>query len=245
MSRGLYKIMEKLHILLSDLRKKVKLSRKAIENLTGFRERTIGSYERGERAASSDYINFIQIYCEHDIENNRKLSTHKKIIEIYKFIYNQTDEDIMNILQIDKNTYNKYINITHSKIDMINFILLLSSSLKIKPSQFDLVIMGNDDIKFNGKVIMKMMIQDDVDINQIIKLENSLNHKELSVEYFLSVLKKRNSPTSIFIPNEKDLNIVDEYKQILSLLEFAPKEFIQKLIIKLEEFKNTQNNFFD
>ncbi len=53
---------ELVNIRLEEIRKENKLSRKAMEELSGFKASTIESYERGVRKPSDKYIEFISLY---------------------------------------------------------------------------------------------------------------------------------------------------------------------------------------
>ena len=51
-----------INIRLEDIRKEHKLTRKALEEISGFKARNIENYERGISKPSNEYIEFISLY---------------------------------------------------------------------------------------------------------------------------------------------------------------------------------------
>jgi hypothetical protein len=50
-------------------------------------------------------------------------------------------------------------------------------------------------------------------------------------------LNKRNNPKKIFVPLDQDKEINKEVQEVLELLNYAPKDFVSKLLIQLKKFK--------
>ncbi len=134
--------MEKLiNQKLEDIRKKHKLTRKGLEFISGFKERTIGSYERGEREISKEYIEFICLFFGVEKDNFYfQISDVARIILMYKSIYNYDNEKMAKLLKMPLEEYKKKINLNRSDIDF-NYIeytpnerFYIAEKLGIKPS---------------------------------------------------------------------------------------------------------------
>jgi len=67
--------------LLIEIRKSKKLTRKELSDISGFKERTIASYERGEREPTKEYINFIESYFDINISDLNEVD--KKFVSYY------------------------------------------------------------------------------------------------------------------------------------------------------------------
>ncbi len=91
--------------IITDIRKEHKLSRKGMENLGGFKERTIIGYERGEREVSDKYIDFLSLYFGYKEEYIRGLSNDDKKMDnilntllMYQSIYDYDDKKMEDLL---------------------------------------------------------------------------------------------------------------------------------------------------
>lgn len=122
--------MKKLNELITEARKKNKISRKGIEHISGFNERTIGAYERGELTIPDKYLSFIFIYFNikkecfekgiiTEIEYLNGYEKYKKkdntidrcnmnekrlVIERYKAIHNLTTDELILKIGINKSS---------------------------------------------------------------------------------------------------------------------------------------------
>lgn len=119
--------MKKLNELITEARKKNKISRKGIEHISGFNERTIGAYERGELTIPDKYLSFILIYfnikkecfekgiiTKIEYPHNSKYRTpfdkcnmnnKRLVIERYKAIHNLTTDELILKIGLRKNSY--------------------------------------------------------------------------------------------------------------------------------------------
>jgi transcriptional regulator with XRE-family HTH domain len=243
--------MKKINEFLISIRKKRSLTRKGLENLSGFKERTIGSYERGERTPSNDYILFLSLYfnielkCFNDngIYQEKSMPIHKLTIERYKYIYQYNDEQILELIKYeDKALYLKNLNHSGLNNDFIYFSIEISNKLLIKPSSLGFVIQ-DDRVIYKRQIINPIFF--DIGLDTFFKNEKDDKFKDISEKYYLAVLNKRNNPDNIFIPLNQDKETNKEFHEVLELLNYAPKDFVSKLIIQLKKFKTEQESFFE
>lgn len=245
--------MKKINEFLISIRKKRSLTRKALENLSGFKERTIGSYERGERTPSDDYLLFMSLYFNIELEcfndngiyEEKSMPIHKLTIERYRYIYQYSDEQILKLIKYeDKALYLKNLNCSGLYINLLNFLIDISNKLLIKPSSLGFKII-EDRIIFQKKIISPNPVFSDIDSDVLIKNENDDKFKNISEKYYLAVLNKRNNPEKIFVPLDQDKEINKEVQEVLELLNYAPKDFVSKLLVQLKKFKTEQESFFE
>jgi transcriptional regulator with XRE-family HTH domain len=92
--------------ILIDIRTSNKFTRKELYNLSGFKERTILSYERSERIPSKEYIRFMSLYfnvSEDYIngvsEDKKPLSDLYRVFEMYKDIYPQNASKVNEVFE--------------------------------------------------------------------------------------------------------------------------------------------------
>jgi transcriptional regulator with XRE-family HTH domain len=237
--------MEKLiNEIVTDIRKQHKLSRKGIENLTGFKERTIGSYERGEREVSKEYIEFLSLFFGYTVEYIRGtgaklLDKFIQTIKIYQSIYNYSNDKMAKLLNISIEDYENTFNLNDDNylrdyyIDRkTNFVLEVLEKLNIKPSS----------IKLSLYKMKKRNFYIDKKIENLEERYNTLELKgiEITPEYYASVIKKRNQPKGEYTPKDDLKEIPPKHKEILDLLSYAPDSFLDTIIQKLKTLKETQ-----
>lgn len=253
--------MQKINEILQNIRKEKALSRKAIENISGFKERTIGSYERGERKPTSEYIRFISLYCgitkecllNGDISGKNakcNIPELRFILEVYKAINNVNDEKELNI----GGAY--FLDSKRLSIEDLEKIYKLCEKLKIKPSSFGFVFSGEETEHkmYDGIDIFVYKLTKNEErreeykelekrekevFKKLKKLESDSNLIFYSFDYYCEILKKRNDPKEIFTPNSP-VAIDSKYQEIVELLEYVPDSFIEKLTISLKKIKKEQ-----
>lgn len=238
--------MKKQPEVLTDIRKKHKISRKGLEALSGFKERTIASYERGERIPSKEYLQFLSLYFNITLNSiiecnpDRFMTQVELTLERFKYIYDLKDNDIYAAIGLKEEEYIKLKGSSRINENMIDSLLDIFYKFKIKPSSFGFNI--------NERIRHKRLYTFDLS-ESATHLFHEYEYNEkftfISDEFYLSVVRKRNDPSNKFIPNENKLNIKEEYKEILSLLDYAPETFRSNLILKLKEYKKSQEIFFN
>lgn len=272
--------MQRIHEKILEIRKKSKLTRKGLEHISGFKERTIASYERGERSLSHEYLTFIRLYfniqkeCmdenyippaqtkeyseatgKQEVVDVCKMPKTRLVIEYYKAILNLTEESVRKLFNLKVDDYASFLDYDENSIDDL---IKICKPLKIKPSSFILDFenmervstygyMYDSNLKKKSKEEQRKGYQVDVDkrelkIDILRKFENDLDFIFYSEEYYLLILNKRNI-SEVYIPkNEKTSNIKNEYQEIVSLLDYVPKSFVSKLLIKLKNIKKEQDS---
>lgn len=240
---------------LERIRKSQKLTRKGLEKISGFKERTIGAYERGENYPSNEYIEFmclffgyIEDYFKKD--RNAELDPVVNIILMYQSIFNYDDKKMAELLNISLDEFKNKFNINLSEIDT-RYIeyepkerFIIAENLGIKPS----LLHGRLDEDKN-KIIYKLNLpiyddnkkKIDESIRDIVEREIKAETKGINLtrEYYASIIKQRNQP-EIITPDTQKEAIPDKYKEILELLPYASDSFTQNLKNKLLELKKAQ-----
>lgn len=109
-----------INIRLEEIRKEHKLSRKGLEEISGFKARTIESYERGQNPPSIEYIEFISLYFGYKKEyiegkevTQKELNEEIATIFMYQKIFNYDDEKMADLLSIDIEDYKEIIKILY------------------------------------------------------------------------------------------------------------------------------------
>lgn len=109
-----------INIRLEEIRKENKLSRKDIENISGFKVRTVESYERGDRMPSKEYIEFISLYFGYKKEyiegkevTQKELNEEIATIFMYQKIFNYDDEKMADLLSLDIEDYKEMIKVLY------------------------------------------------------------------------------------------------------------------------------------
>lgn len=199
-----------------ELRKKHKMTRKALSNLTGIKERSIAAYERGENRPSAEFIEALSAHfginptliLKGDFE---RISNFTAFLRKYKFIKKLDSNELSKLLDINIHTLEEWL---------VNYrpnpeeILLVSEKLHVRP--FDLFRM-NDFRTSTGGLVDKMR-----ELNNIYP-----------------------SPEEIFTDELPQIDEGTLIGEINVLLKYASEPFLEKLKIKLLEFKNQSSDFFD
>jgi len=232
--------------IITDLRKRHKLSRKGIENISGFKERTVGSYERGERDVSKEYVEFISLYFgvpEAYIRGESttiKLDKTLQIILMYQSIYNHSDENMAHLLATTTIKYQEFKrkNYLGELREALN-LLSIAEELKIKPS-----FLGVDLTNTLLSLSLKTK-EEQTHINKIENLNERFNFAEkigttITPEYYASIIKKRNQPETTYTPISNLNEIPEKFREILELLPYAPDSFIDTLTEKLRTMRDAQ-----
>lgn len=132
--------------IITDIRKRHKLSRKGLENLSGFKERTIIGYERGEREVSDKYIEFMSLYFGYYEDYIRAISFKSNSIDgalrtllMYQSIYDYNDTKMSSLLsdyniKFDELKEDLKSGNFHKKNESNVDLFIIAEILKIKPS---------------------------------------------------------------------------------------------------------------
>jgi len=245
---------KKINEILTDIRKESKLSRKGMQELSGFKASTIESYERGTRKPSKEYIEFMSLYfgykkeyIEGKNQNYTKLIKGIQTILIYQSIYNYDDIKMAQLLNISLEEYKKLldddisgasfdivINIAKKlniRFDCISYFTILD---EISTTVEDNFYLKHSKFKeFYRDIKLSMSNKNDIE---------SLNKNGINItpEYYATIIKKRNSPKDNYTPNDESKEIPPKHKEILDLLPYAPDSFKDTIIDKLRIIKDSQ-----
>lgn len=227
-----------------------KLSRRQMLELSGFKERTIISYEKGINPPSSEYIDFISLYfgyTKDSILNNNsdKLVKMDKMVNtllMYQSIFNYTDEKMAELLAISKDNFLSIIELK----TMLNpsKILKIAYALNIYPAnllQFE-TLEYMDNLFYDYFANKNRSDENKKKINEYLGIPTSLQLDDfihITPEYYASIIKKRNTPEKI-TPLNTLSDIPPKHQELLELLKFAPDSFTDEIIKKLKEIKKLQ-----
>jgi len=232
--------------ILLEIRKNHKFSRKGLSNLSGFKERTILSYERGENKPSDKYITFISLYFNVSEDFIRGGSEQKKMIDplervilMYKDIYGFDDSGMIEIF------YNKnldYVEILKSfyykSSPDIWETLKIAKFLNIKPSSFGWnksheIWRKGYPMYFDSKEEHKLFL------TKVIHQEEKgilLNEK-----YYAEMIKRRNLAKDNYTPVMEPKKLPKKHQDILDLLPYASDRFLEDIYQKLKRLKEIQS----
>ena len=237
-----------INIRLEEIRRENKLSRKDIEEISGFNHLTIGGYERGNRTPSKEYIEFISLYFGYKKEYIEGKSEDKfldysiKILLMYQKIFNYDDKKMANLLNI---SIQDYYNILKNCETTNELIVKFSSSLKISIPSF---LNGRINESKMENSIVELIYEDIQGYKKSIVISFDIFKKyfnandniiAITPDYYASIIKQRNQP-EIITPDTQKESIPDKYKEILELLPYASDSFTQNLKNKLLELKKAQ-----
>jgi transcriptional regulator with XRE-family HTH domain len=114
------KMKKLINEILTNIRKENKLSRKGLEEISGFKARNIENYERGISKPPLEYIEFISLYFGYKKEYiegkeviQKELNEEIATILMYKSIFNYDDDKMADLLSIDIEDYNEMIKILY------------------------------------------------------------------------------------------------------------------------------------
>jgi transcriptional regulator with XRE-family HTH domain len=235
-----------------DIRKENKLTRKALSELSGFKEITIASYEKNIRKPSKEYIKFISLYFDVSLDyingvsdENKPLDNIYRVFEMYKEIYPQ------NASKVDE-VFEKYgiSDLVNDILDLeLSIFYKLIKELNISRSSFDdmaLFIEGmkdsHDKFKMFGTAFGKRDNKLDEDEKDDEILDDGI---VISKEFYLSVIKKRNEP-NIYIPLENktvDYTINLEIEKNLKDMNLKIISLNKEIEKNLKDMNTKINNF--
>jgi len=238
--------------ILEKIRKEHKLSRKRMENLSGFKERTTASYERGEREPSDEYIRFISLYFNVSEDYIRGVSEEKeeytplkRTLLMYQDIYGYDDLAMAKILDrvfpmIELYRQILEIDITNIKKRSIPLLIEVTESFNIKPSSIGLVCLNIEDemLRYDetqrewNKERMSMM-------NECILIMEEKGVK-FDTEYYAQNIKRRNLAKSTYTPEKEVKELPQKYQDIVDLLPYASDKFLNDIHNKLKTIKELQ-----
>lgn len=243
-----------INIRLEEIRKEHKLTRKDIENISGFKARTVESYERGQNKPSVEYIEFISLYFGYKKEYiEGKLSQNDNIyldfavcsIKIFQSVFNYDDKKMSELLNISVNDYISLLN-TDKLTDNIELMYKISNSLNI--SLHSLIEAKMIESIFNDEIVTMIYINKsgkklkiEMGKDKYFKINENKEFEKfyIDIEYYAQIIKQRNQP-EIITPDTQKESIPDKYKEILELLPYASDNFTQNLKKKLLELKKAQ-----
>jgi len=231
--------------ILLDIRKDSKLSRKKLSNLSGFKERTILSYERGENKPSNKYIRFVSLYFNisedfivGNIEMKLVINSVKRVILMYQDIYNFTDSDLKDLFYENNLNYVKIIDsFYYGERLHISEELKIAEKLNIKPSSFGWDKTSDIYKKWN------MFFNSKEEHKQFIKLVLIQEEKGILLDnnYYADMIKKRNLAKDNYVPMQEPQILEEKYKKICDLLPYASDKFLEDIHSKLKSMKDIQS----
>lgn len=239
---------KKINEILTTIRKEHKLTRPDIERIAGFKVSTIESYERGSRKPSIEYIEFISLYFGYKKEYIEGKSEDKfldygiKTLLMYQSIYNYDYKKMAELLAISLKDYLELLKKNDLKSN-IDFLVKISTILEINLSS--LLEADFRETTFDSDTgIVENIYFDKLDNKIIITIQKEvyykiINGKDITHDYYASIIKQRNQP-EIITPDTQKESIPDKYKEILELLPYASDSFTQNLKNKLLELKKAQ-----
>ena len=230
--------------ILLNIRKDNKLSRKKLSDLSGFKEPTIVSYEKGLRRVSDKYITFISLYfnvsedfIRGNIEMKLVYDPLKRVLLMYKDIYNFNDDGMIEIFH-DKNL--DYVEILKSFYykSSLNIIekLEISEILNIKPSSFGWNKSSNEYNKWN------MFFNSKDEHKQFMKLVLIQEEKGILLDenYYADMIKKRNLAKDNYVPIQEPQKLEEKYQKVIDLLPYSSDKFLEDIYKKLKAMKDIQ-----
>lgn len=229
--------------VLQKIRKEHKLSRGGIENLSGFKERTVASYERGERDVSKEYLRFTSLYfnvSEDYILGKKDYATFyhdlKRVFLMYQDIYNYDENKMIEIFKKNNIDYFELLEQkNYKRFSNVSQILKICRVLKIKPSSFDLTI-GHVDIENIS------YFEDNSNTSDIQKelLEIEQIGLFIDKDYYAKVIKTRNQQIKNYTPMQKTQKLEPKYQKVIDLLPYASDKFLNDIHGKLKAMKELQ-----
>lgn len=243
--------------ILLNIRKNHKLSRKGLETLSGFKERTIMSYERGERPPSENYITFMGLYFDVNIDyikglvaNDKKIMPFKKALLRYQDIYSYSNKQMSNLLDLSSEDF--YLDVLEfdlTDIENRNIALIIETLeyLNIKPSTIELFTPCIEDNLSHLEGDTTKYTQDNKDFfnERLGKLDRRINILEekgvmLDSGYYASAIKSRNLAKENYTPTQNTPKLDARYQAILDLLPYASDSFLEDITTKLQTLKDIQ-----
>jgi len=222
--------------ILMEIRKENKLTRKALSELSGFKEITIASYEKNLRRPSKEYIRFMSLYFHVHEDyinglsiNDVLINTYYRVFEMYKEIYPQ------NASKVDE-VFKKY-DVDYSNIGL--FILCENSTC----INYLIKIIHELNISFLSFSWLCENLENKIAQNEIKNIPDGAIL--INKEFYLSVIKKRNEP-NIFIPLENktvDYTINLEIEKNLKDMNLKIISLNKEIEKNLKDMNTKINNF--
>lgn len=249
-----------INIRLEEIRRENKLSRKDIEEISGFNHLTIGGYERGNRTPSKEYIEFISLYFGYKKEYIEGKSEDKfldyviRVLYMYQKIFNYDDKKMSEKLVIEENKYKDFYEFNFEKIEdfkRLDFIFDFAFKCNIKLISFFPELLKKDILEESNRTLAKdinfentakkSFYYQKIGAEMLIEFieTNNISGIEIHPRLYAEYIKLRNTPLEI-TPDTQKKSIPDKYKEILELLPYASDSFIQNLKNKLLELKKAQ-----
>lgn len=248
--------------ILLNIRKSHKLSRRKLEKLSGFKERTIMSYERAERPPSEQYINFMGLYFDVNtdyikrrIDNDKKITPFKKTLLMYQDIYKYSNMQMSNLLDLRSEDF--YLRVLEFDLSdpKRNTPLIIETAeyLNVKPSCIGLTTpsLGKYKPYEERDGITKEIVQACNEENEPFhneRLKNFDTRIEILEEkgimldnvYYANAIKSRNLAKDNYTPIIEAPKLDTKYQNILDLLPYAPDSFLEDITAKLQALKDIQ-----
>ncbi len=231
---------------LQDIRKIAKMSRKKFSDLSGFKARTILSYERGENKPSDKYIKFVSLYfniyedfLRGKLKDEKQYNSLHRVILMYQDIYNFDDSGMIEIFYNENLDYVEIMNIFYYKSSPnVLDVLKISKVLNIKPSSFGWnkthkIWRKGYPLYFDSKeeheaFLKKVIIQEEKGIL-------------LDKHYYAEMIKKRNLAKDNYIPIQETPKLEEKYQKVVDLLPYASDKFLEDIYKKLKTTKEIQS----
>ncbi len=236
--------MEKpINQIVTEIRKKAKLSRKGLEVISGFKERTVIAYERGENPIPQKYIEFISLYFNCYEENLLKgecieIDKALRVLLMYQSIFDYDDKKMQKLIKpvaLDYVIFKKdlQLSLQTTPYKKEEWLFEIAEALNIKPSLLD------GSLELTKQYLRLNRSIEEEEKKEILK---ALSKRELKAEengfnitpaYYAENVKKKNE--------HKNMNILPEkHRKVVELLPYATDNFIDTLIEKLEIIKKAQ-----
>ena len=90
--------------------------------------------------------------------------------------------------------------------------------------------------RFINRYLFKVKEIDVSDILEIEKIKNSLKRKKLNPKYYLEIIKTHRQAYSYYIPNEKDLILINDNGNLVEISLYSPTDAIKSLTRKVEKY---------
>lgn len=214
---------------ITKLRKKSGLSRKAIAQKSGFAERTIAAYERGERKPTLKYLGFLSLeygipidFLQNGTGPTRINPISHALVKI-THIHKIALSDIALKINVEAS---KIENMAHDPIKYADYRLIIKicEDFDIKPSEFGLAR------AFNGNFLglTRFLPEDERDSTVI----DGGIFQEFRNEY----IRLEHEGNSLDIDGESDPNS-DLAQEVVDLLQYASPKYLLEIRSKLEQFK--------
>ncbi len=90
--------------------------------------------------------------------------------------------------------------------------------------------------RFINRYLLKVKEIDISNIFEIEKIKNNLKKKKLDPKYYLEIIKTHRQAYSYYIPNEKDLILINDNGKLTEISLYSPTDAIKSLTRKVEKY---------